>query len=132
MTTALKTTLAAAAAVAALTLPTLAGAAVPGETQLRGTITAQPGKYDLHVQERNGNVDDVRLHPGTIINPTGLTLRPGMRVTILGNLQGETFAANEIDTPYHVAYVEPVEPAYWGGGFGWGGPFWGGRFGGWW
>lgn len=40
----------------------------------------------------------VELHQGTVINPTGTTLRPGMRVQVYGfwNRDG-SFAANEID-----------------------------------
>ncbi len=39
------------------------------------------------------------LHQGTIINPTGLTLEPGMNVTIDGYADGSNFDAMEIDTP---------------------------------
>lgn len=42
----------------------------------------------------------MRLHPGTIISPTGLTLAPGMVVSVLGYNAGSYFAANQIDTPY--------------------------------
>lgn len=97
-------------AAAVVALPIAASAAVPGESQLHGRITAFNGRYDVHVQTRSGEIDDVTLHQGTIINPTGLTLRPGMRVTILGNRDGGSFDANEIDTPYHVA-LAPI-PAY--------------------
>ena len=103
-------TIAAATAVAALAMPLRAVAAVPGETQIHGSITAFNGKYDMHIQDNKGNIDDVILHQGTIINPIGLQLRPGMRVAILGNQQGDTFSANEIDTPYR--YVEQAVPVY--------------------
>jgi hypothetical protein len=124
--------LAAATAVAALSIPIAADAAVPGQDQIRGTITAFNGKYDMHVRDNNGNIDDVMLHQGTIINPVGLSLQAGMRVTILGNQQGDTFNANEIDTPYRYVQYEAVYPYYWGGpywGPGWGPGFWGARFG---
>ncbi len=52
------------------------------------------------MRDEQGYVDNVQLHQGTIINPTGLTLAPGMVVSILGYNAGPFFAANEIDTPY--------------------------------
>jgi hypothetical protein len=130
MTSTIKTIvkpLAAIAAAAMIALPIAANAAVPGQSQLQGTITAINGKYDLHVEQSNGTVDNVMMHQGTIINPTGLTLQPGMKVTIVGDQQGDTFAANEIDTPYHYVVDVPVYPYGWGwdGGWGWGwGPGW--------
>ncbi|HVA37319.1 MAG TPA: hypothetical protein VNJ51_06875 [Candidatus Dormibacteraeota bacterium] len=106
----------AAALIAAGARPALAR--VPGETTLRGTITAIAGKYDIHVEGKYGHIHDIRLHQGTIINPTGLTLHAGMPVTILGTRQYGVFQANEIDTPYHqYGYVDPM-PYYtpWYGG----------------
>lgn len=79
------------------------------EESIRGRITAISGKYDLEVRDDRGYIDRVAMHQGTIINPTGLALAPGMSVTILGHNAGRTFAANEIDTPYsnypYVAYA---------------------------
>jgi hypothetical protein len=72
----------------------------PGDQQLRGRITNFDGGYSLTVRDERGFIDNVSLHPGTIINPTGLTLAPGMVVSILGYNAGGDFAANEIDTPY--------------------------------
>jgi hypothetical protein len=91
----------------------------------------------MQIRDSRGFISNVSLHQGTIINPTGIKLQPGMRVTIHGRNAGATFAANEIDTPYRVALVQPVGPAY---GFGFGGVGfgpgwgWGPRFGGgfWW
>ena len=63
-----------------------------------------------------------------------------MTVTILGDARGETFAANEIDTPYRRTYPVAYEygpsfgfgfgPAYYGAGpfgygYGYGSPFYG-------
>jgi hypothetical protein len=70
------------------------------DEQIRGRVTAFDGGYALSVRDDRGYLDNVRLHPGTIINPTGLTLAPGMVVSVLGHNQGNYFAANEIDTPY--------------------------------
>jgi len=131
----------AVAAIAAL--PLAAFAAVPGQEQLKGTVTAFNGKYSLHVEDtKSKDIDAVQLHQGTIINPTGLTLRPGMKVTVLGTSVGGVLDANEIDTPYHVAYNQGFGYGGYGGygrgygfgpGFGYdefygGGPLFGGPF----
>lgn len=70
------------------------------EAQIHGRILNFDGAYSLHVRDEKGYVDAVELHQGTIINPTGLTLAPGMVVSIMGYNGGSFFAANEIDTPY--------------------------------
>jgi hypothetical protein len=54
----------------------------------------------LRVRDDQGYLDNVRLHQGTIINPTGITLSPGMVVSVDGYTAGSYFTANEIDTPY--------------------------------
>lgn len=71
-----------------------------GDAQIRGRILSFDGGYGLQVRDDKGYIDNVRLHDGTIINPTGLRLAPGMIVSILGYNAGPYFAANEIDTPY--------------------------------
>lgn len=91
-----------AAIVAALALPVGANAdtvgyATPSSHQVvRGVITSINGKYGLTVQDGEGFLDSVTLHQGTIINPTGLQLEPGMRVAIAGHADGTTFDANRI------------------------------------
>ena len=77
--------------------------ASPGEETMHGRIVAVDDQYNVSVRDDNGYVDHVQLHQGTVINPTGLSLQPGMAVTILGFNQGTTLAANEIDTPYNYA-----------------------------
>jgi hypothetical protein len=57
------------------------------------------GTYDLGLLDDNGFLDNVRLQDRTIIFPIGLTLRPGMRVEIVGVNQGAALMANEIDGP---------------------------------
>jgi len=74
--------------------------APPQDEQIRGRIVSFDGAYSLQVRDERGFVDNVQLHQGTIINPTGLTLAPGMIVSILGYNSGSFFAANEVDTPY--------------------------------
>jgi len=88
--------------VAAQTAPTYAQEQNPAgdDAQIRGRIRAFDGDYSVQVTDENGYSDNVELHEGTIINPTGLTLAPGMVVSILGYNAGSYFAANEIDTPY--------------------------------
>lgn len=72
------------------------------QTQLQGTITEIVGKYDVRVKTARGNIADVTLRQGTIINPSGMTLRPGVRVTVLGSGNADSFAAAQIDTPFHI------------------------------
>jgi hypothetical protein len=125
---ALALTLSASLADAQMAAPPMAAApptyAAPpsGEEQITGTISAVTGKYTLQVRDSRGFIDNVELHQGTIINPTGLTLAPGMQVTILGKNGGASFAANRIDAPYTLAVVVPgygYEPwGTWGFGFG--------------
>jgi hypothetical protein len=114
--------LAAFAAVTALTASPPAALAQPGVAyaqgpgpQIKGAIASILGKYQIQVRDRRGYLDNVTLHDGTIINPTGITLQPGFRVTIYGRQSGDTFAADEIDTPYHyvqsqVSYFPAYEP----------------------
>jgi hypothetical protein len=87
------------------------------EDTVHGRIVSVNG-YDVSVRDDKGYVDHVKLHQGTIINPTGLSLAPGLSVTILGFNEGTTLAANEIDTAYTLtpsyAYGPPVYPAYYG------------------
>jgi hypothetical protein len=126
--------LAAAAIVAALAAVS-AGAsaqnppsyAAPGDPEIRGIVSSVDGKYQIHLRDRRGYIDNVTLHQGTIINPTGLSLAPGERVTIYGRPSGSTFLANEIDVPAAIAY-DPygygAEYGYPGYGYGYG-PGWG-------
>ncbi len=85
-----------------------------GEENVHGRIVNFDGEYNLQVRDEQGYVDNVQLHQGTIINPTGLTLEPGMVVSILGYNAGPYLAANEIDTPY--TYYSGVP---WYGGHPW-------------
>ena len=104
------------AAFAVAALPAIASAQVaPGE-QIQGTIQSINGTWNITVLDANGYLDNVGLHQGTIINPTGLTLAPGMSVTILGYTDGNVFEANEIDTPYQYAGPLPT-PVYYGPGW---------------
>jgi len=127
-------------AAAAQDVPSYAQPA-PQDEQIRGRIVSFDGAYSVTVKDDRGFVDNVQLHNGTIINPTGLTLQPGMVVSILGYNAGSFFAANEVDTPYNyyggVPYYLGHPWYYWGptislgfffGNYGWwhGGYFRGG------
>ena len=116
-----------ALAIAAVCLPRQAAAQVPAQTSppyaqpsteqtIRGRITAINGRFNISVRDKNGDIDSVELHRGTIINPTGLTLAVAMRVKVLGYNAGAVFEANEIDTPYTYA-GPPPPPAYYGPGW---------------
>jgi hypothetical protein len=113
------------------------------EDTIHGRIVSVDDPFHISVRDGRGFVDHVTLHQGTIINPTGLTLHPGMTVTVLGVNAGATLAANEIDTPYNYApayaYAYPAYPVFYGAypygypavnlDFGFGGRFGGyGRF----
>jgi hypothetical protein len=107
-------------------LPTYATA----EQTIHGRIASIDGQYSLTVHDDNGYLDTIALHHGTIINPTGLTLAPGMSVTIIGYNGGSAFVANEIDTPYTYAGPFPTTvyygPGWWYPGFAYGyGPSYG-------
>ncbi|MGB8204732.1 MAG: hypothetical protein WCE83_08640 [Candidatus Baltobacteraceae bacterium] len=116
----------AALAAAALALPAVALAQdVPSyadagygnaDETVHGRVDAIDGTFDLRLDDDRGFVDHVHLHQGTIINPTGLTLAPGMSVTILGYNAGSVLEANEIDTPYTYDGPAPV-PVYYGPGW---------------
>jgi hypothetical protein len=110
------------------TTPVPTYATPPRGDTIKGTIATINGKYNISVRDERGFIDNVSLHDGTIINPTGLRLAPGQSVTIDGAADGRTFIANQIDTPY-VMYGYPYAyypyygyPVY-NVGFGFGGRF---------
>jgi hypothetical protein len=118
---------AAVLAIAGLVLPAAASAqGVPqyaqpgyqngGEETIHGRIIAVDNTWNISVADDRGFVDNVELHQGTIINPTGLALAPDMTVTIVGYGNGPVFEANEIDTPYSYYGAAPVSVYY---GAGW-------------
>jgi hypothetical protein len=130
----IKNTLIAAVAAAALITPAIASAqdasyAQGGNQQIQGTVAAINGTWNISVADANGYTDSVQLEQGTIINPTGLTLEPGMNVTIDGYADGPNFDALEIDTPYQYQGPAPVAvyygPGDWYPGYanGWGPSF---------
>jgi hypothetical protein len=128
--------LGAAIAAAALITPAIASAqdvpsyaAGDANQQIQGTISSINDTWNISVSDSNGYTDSVELHQGTVINPTGLTLEPGMNVTIDGYPDGSNFDAMEIDTPYQYEGPPPVAvyygPGAWypGYAYGWGPSF---------
>jgi hypothetical protein len=91
-----------------------------GDQQIAGTIVGFDGKYGVKLRDRRGYLDNVVMHQGTVINPTGLPLQNGMRVTIFGYNAGSAFAANEIDAQVPPVVVVPRPAIGLGVGFGWG------------
>ncbi|MGH7714811.1 MAG: hypothetical protein ACREML_02330, partial [Vulcanimicrobiaceae bacterium] len=71
----------------------LAASAQAEDQQLQGTVQSINGTWNLTVLDSDGNLDNVELHQGTVINPTGLTLAPGMSVTVDGYDAGGQFDA---------------------------------------
>jgi len=118
---------------AALITPAIASAqdyAYGGQDQqIQGTVASINGTWNITVDDASGYADSVDLHQGTIINPTGLTLEPGMSVTVDGYADGPNFDAMEIDTPYQYDGPAPVAvyygPGTWYPGYaeGWGPSF---------
>jgi hypothetical protein len=113
-----------AAALIVITVPVVAGAQAVDQSQpvpsyarhvdtISGTVSRFDGATTMYVRDVKGYIDNVSLHKGTIINPTGIQLRPGYPVTISGHAAGRTFVADEIDTPYQRVYPYPAYP-YWG------------------
>jgi len=85
-------------------LATLVGSAIALAAPL--TASAQTNRYSSigMIASVNGssftldNGTTVFMHHGTVINPTGVTLYPGMRVHIMGVRDGRGhFDANQVD-----------------------------------
>lgn len=70
---------------------------------MSGTVSSfEP--YNMRLGRGNGNIH-VTLHDGTVINPTGTTLAPDMRVHVWGHWNGNnTFEADQIDVVNAAAF----------------------------
>jgi hypothetical protein len=88
-----------------LSMPSTPSYAVGKVDVIRGTISGFNGATTMYVRDTHGYIDNVTLHKGTIINPTGIRLEAGYPVTISGHPHGSTFVADQIDTPFRRAYV---------------------------
>lgn len=96
--------------------PAIPSYAVKSGETIRGTIANFNGAYTMYVRDVKGYVDNVTLHQGTVINPTGIRLQTGFPVSIIGHAAGTTFVADEIDTP--VRYTTYRYYPYYGLGYG--------------
>ncbi|HYZ17119.1 MAG TPA: hypothetical protein VE591_11980 [Candidatus Acidoferrum sp.] len=102
--------------IAALALPIAASADTNSyafgsmDQTVHGVVTSIDGRYGLMVRDDRSGMDDVMLHKGTIIEPKGLQLQPGMQITIAGHPRGGTFDANRIEAPH--AYLEAQQRAW--------------------
>ena len=47
-------------------------------------------RFDLQVETAPNVYRNVHLHPGTVINPRGATIVPGMTVDVSGSVQSDT------------------------------------------
>ncbi|MGC1381856.1 MAG: hypothetical protein WA814_12640 [Candidatus Baltobacteraceae bacterium] len=116
---------------------------------IQGTLVGFDGQFIVYMRDDRGYDDHVTLHQGTIINPTGIRLVEGMRVTIYGQANGPTFEAYRVDVspPRFYGYPPGYGPGYgapyggwnpgfygsvpwgwnvgWGVALGWGGCCWG-------
>jgi len=92
-----------------------------GNETVSGRITWYDGRFDLQIRDDRGFIDNVQLRQGTVIDPTGLTLRTGMAVQIRGRNRGFVLIAEQIDSPgrsqsaparpqAHAAVVHTVPP----------------------
>lgn len=77
---------------------------------IHGRISSFDGGYSLQLRDDRGFIDNVQLQQGTVINPTGIRLQPGMSVTIHGVNHGAALVASQIDTPYQQYSAVPVGP----------------------
>jgi hypothetical protein len=68
-----------------------------GAHDAQGRIARFDGGYDLRLHVDGRGFLFVRLHPGTVINPRGLTLHRGMLVNIHGFFADGAFQADVID-----------------------------------
>jgi hypothetical protein len=97
---------------------------------IKGTINGFDGQWVVYMHDQKGYTDHITLHQGTIINPTGIKLLEGMKLTVYGSADGSTFQADRIDvaySPYSPYYSSDGNPAYgygYGGGYG-GYPYYG-------
>lgn len=69
-------------------------APAPGAAEVQGVVAYAHG-VDLGLRAP-GNIIHVRLHHGTVIHPTGLTLARGMLVDVHGYWKGGFFRASRI------------------------------------
>ena len=83
----------------------------PGDETISGTIYQVTGRYTLTLEDDRGFIDNVSLHNGTVITPSGLGLGSGQIATMTGHTSGKTFEADEIDVdPSSISSGQAVLP----------------------
>jgi hypothetical protein len=118
----------------------LAAPAYGRQDSIKGTLAGFDGQWVVYMHDDKGYTDHITLHQGTVINPTGIKLLEGMKVTVFGQPDGPTFQANRVDvgySPYSPYYGSDGNPAYgygdpgygYGGGYGYGYGGYGGGYG---
>jgi hypothetical protein len=90
--------------------PSYALPQVQPQNVVRGVYWSQVDKYHIYVKDVNGYIDSIELYQGTVINPTGITLVPGMALVIYGEARDRVFFAHQIDTIYGYAVPIPRNP----------------------
>jgi hypothetical protein len=83
-------------AIAVLPLAALAQSDGQPET-LGGNIASIDASGNMDLNDDRGYIDSVRLGQGTVVNPPGVQLAPGMVIRVRGVNRGNVFAATEID-----------------------------------
>jgi hypothetical protein len=76
-----------------------------GQETISGTVSLVQGEY-VEINDDRGYVDRVDFTTETLMRPSGLRLRKGMRVSITGYNQGQIFDA------YEIAAAGAAPPAY--------------------
>jgi hypothetical protein len=90
--------LTAALAIAVTALPVVAPAQSADQTEtISGRVASIDDSGNMDVNDDRGYIDSVQLRQGTVINPPGTRLMPGMVIRILGVNRGNVFAANKVD-----------------------------------
>ncbi len=87
-------------------VPSYARPAPRGAETIHGTIASVIDAYHITVNDDRGFLDNVTLQRGTVIEPRGLRLEPGMVVTISGTNAGSSFVAMDIEAPGEFAAAQ--------------------------
>src|SRR5579875_3727167 len=82
-----------------------------GQETISGTISLVQGEY-LEITDDRGYTDRVDFTTDTVMRPSGIALRRGMRVRVTGYNQGQIFDAYEIDSANAPAYGGNSSPTY--------------------
>ncbi len=85
------------AAPAAL-VPVAAPTAAPAASAPRLFIIVKAKSYHVQVQSSDGSYINLELHKGTVINPVGAVLAPGMHIAVRGTQQPDgSISTDQVD-----------------------------------